>query len=412
MTKGKFDIEFSKWLQQIDVGEEADAVWNGIQDELDFIETWDHISAKLDEVKPQKGRVIPMRYLKVFLAAAAIILILFLPVRTLFEQASHPDIVSEQSNTTDEEQELTADESTPLIAAKNEADVVQSVASGVPPGNNIDEKSFAAYSSNELLPINESQDSEGMVSRNDGLALSEIQSLPFDANVLLASNAATLPHLIETDFKITPEPNESAGFSFRVVEVGLVYGFKNTWLLNHETRNGLNPTKLGNTIPTFHQDIGVSSSLELNNQHLFGLEFLWKSEAGQKYQQYINASYVERNITLDYLKLQAFYFWKNDRFPGQAIVGGYMGRLTMAEELVDKIRLNVDDSYSNLDFGLLAGYQLNIALKNRIIVKPGLRISYNLVNIFEGNDITPSYYKKTNNLSASFNVSLSYGFYK
>jgi hypothetical protein len=394
MTKSKFDTAYNKWLQQVDVGED-DAVWNEIQDELDFIETWDNISARLDEFKPQRGRVIPMFYLKMIAAAAAILLLLFFPVRYLVERADHPAVVSELSGVTEETEGITSDELTLLEAAKTEeVEVVHGIAPLAPPASIIVDKSLPSYSS------------------NDELALSKMQSLPPDASVLLTSSDATLSNLKETDFNISPEHDQYPGFSVRVVEVGLVYGYKNTWLLNHETRNGLNPGKLGNTLPTFHQDIGGSSSLMVNNRHLIGLEFLWKSEAGQKYQQYINASYVERNILLDYLKLQAFYIWEHDGFPGQAIFGGYVGRLTAAEELVDKTRLNVGDSYSNLDFGLLAGYQLNFALKNRFMVKPGLRVSYNLVNIFEGNDITPSYYKRTNNLSASFNISLSYGLYK
>jgi hypothetical protein len=62
MTKSRFDIEYNNWLQQVNVDGE-DTVWNEIQDELDFIETWDNISGKLDEIKPQKGSMVPIRYL-------------------------------------------------------------------------------------------------------------------------------------------------------------------------------------------------------------------------------------------------------------------------------------------------------------------------------------------------------------
>lgn len=411
MTRSKFDIAYNKWLQQLDVGED-DAIWNGIQDELDFIETWGNISATLDEVKPQRGRLFPMRYLKVLAAAAAIILLLFLPVRYLVERANYPAFISERSNLTEAKDETTSEEPILLKAAENEAEAAQSIVADIPGPDISYDQSLASFYGNELMHIIEGTDPISIGSRKDELALNRMHGIPLDVHGLLDSNDAISSGSIETEFYAISEAEASSDFSFRVLELGLVYGYKNTWLLNHETRNGLNPGKLGNTLPTFHQDIGVSSSIEVNNQHLFGLEFLWKSEAGQKYQQYINASYVERNITLDYLKLQAFYFYENERFPGQAIVGGYLARLTMAEELVNKIRLNVDDNYSKLDFGLLAGYQINIAFKNRIIVKPGLRVSYNLLNIFEGNDITPSYFKRTNNFSASFNVTLSYGLYK
>ena len=411
MTRSKFDIEFNKWLQQVNV-EEDDAVWNEIQDELDFIETWDNISAKLDEVKPQKGRIIPMRYLKVIAAAAAIILIMFLPVRYFIEQANHPTPISELNNEAEEKEKLTSDEPTTSTTLEDKVEIDQRTDREAPPADNVYKKLLASLSDKESTPIIESKDSEDTVFSKEEPALHKMSKLSFDENNLLASSDATLSHSIETEFNATTKPREASVFSLRISGVGLMYGYKNTWLLNYETRNGLNPKKLGNALPTFHQDIGVSSTLELNNRHLFGLEFLWKSETGQNYQQYINASFVEKDINLDYLKLQAFYFWENEKIPGQVIFGGYIARLTMAEEWHDKTRFIVNDSYSNLDYGLLAGYQFNIALKNRIIIKPGLRLSYNLVNIFEGNDITPSHFKRTKNLSASFNISLSYRFYK
>lgn len=411
MTRSKFDIEYNKWLQQVDV-EEGDNVWNEIQDELDFMETWDNISAKLDEVKPQKGRVVPMRFLKLLAATAAILLIMFLPVRYIIDQANQPTNISELSNEGEKTEETISDETALNKTAKDEDKLVTREVTKLPPENKLNEKSLASSASIELIPIIDSKDYESTAYSNEEIDLSKIQILPFDANTLLASNDAIPPLPSETEFKAISEPSKSSGISFRVVDIGLVYGYKNTWLLNNETRNGLNPSKLGSTLPTFHQDIGVSSAFEVNNRHLFGLEFLWKSEAGQDYQQYLNANYVEKKINLDYLKLQAFYLWENRRIPGQAIVGGYFAKLTMAEEQQAKTSFNVDNRYCDLDYGLLAGYQFNIALKNRIIIKPGVRVSYNLVNIFEGDAITPSHFKRTKNLAASFNISLSYRLFK
>jgi hypothetical protein len=410
MTRSRFDIEYSKRLQHIDV-EPRDDVWNEIQDELDFIETWDNISAKLDEVKPQRGRVVPMRYLKVLAAAAAVILIMFLPVRYFMDQLSQPTIISEIERKADESQELSSEETTPSSIAKEE-ELVQRGATMVTPPHRIDEKLLASSLSNDLVPIIETTNSESTANSNEEIDLYRIQTLPFDANTLLASNDAIPAILDETKFNTISETTGSSGISIRVLELGLVYGYKNTWLLNHETRNGLDPTKLGNTLPAFHQDIGASTTLQLNYKHQVGLEFLWKSEAGQNYKQYINASFVDRNINLNYLKLQAFYLRENHRIPGQAIVGGYFARLSMAEEQQDNTRFSVDGRYSDLDYGLIVGYQFDIALKNRIIIKPSVRVSYNLVNIFEGDEVTPSHFKTTKNLAASFNISLSYRFFK
>ena len=112
---------------------------------------------------------------------------------------------------------------------------------------------------------------------------------------------------------------KTSGSFMDVVDIGLVYGYKNTWLLNYETINGLNPKKLGNSLPTFHQEMGVLSTLAFKKNHRIGIEFLWRSETGQNYQQYINANYVNRNITLNYLKLQAFYIREHKIIPGRCV---------------------------------------------------------------------------------------------
>lgn len=407
MTKSRFDIEYNKWLQQVNAeGEEA--VWSKIQDELDFIETWDNISVKLDEVMPQKVWVVPMKYLKVLGAIAAIILIMFLPVRYLIEKTNPPAIISELSTGMEEKEELSPDEPDPLTAPMEEMEAVQIIVNEVPSVDDPINRLSAPLSGDEIKPVIVSKESGDTVLGKEEPFLRGIKYLQFDTDIIISRIGAILTEPIETEVSIIFEPIKSSRLSFRVAEIGLVYGYKNTWLLNHETFNGLNPRKLGNTLPTFHQDIGVTSSLVLNNRHLFGLEFLLKSGTGQNYQQYINASFVDRSINLDYLKLQAFYIRVNKRLPGQSIIGGYFARLTMAEEQQSRIRFSIEDSYSDMDYGLLAGYQFNIPIKNKIIFKPGVRVSYDLANIFKGDDITPSHFKKTRNLAASFNISLSY----
>ncbi|MDY0199047.1 MAG: hypothetical protein RBR68_14675 [Tenuifilaceae bacterium] len=410
MTSNKFDIDYNKWLQQVNV-DESDSVWNEIQDELDFIETWDNISAQLDEVKPQKVRVVAMRYLKPFAAAAAIILLMLLPVKYLADQAIQPIIISEQHIEESKTEELILGETIPI---KEDREDIQprKVDIETPPVNRFNRATSSTVSEEGLAELAKNVNTEGRVIDNDGVTFDRIQARTFNQYDYLATNDAVLPNFTKKQNAIYSEPSKYSGFAFRVVEIGLVYGYKNTWLLNHETRNGLDPKKLGNTRPTFHQDIGASSKVEFNNRHQIGLEFLWKSETGQNYQQYINASFVDKNINLNYSKLQAFYYWNSKKNQSQVIFGGYIARLSMAEEKQEKVRVSIDNSYTNLDYGILAGYQYNIAISNRIVIKPSFRVNYNLINIFKGDDIMPSHFKKTKNLAASFNVSLSYRFFK
>ena len=410
MTSSKFDIEYNKWLRQVDV-EDDDSVWGEIEYELDFIETWDNISARLDEIKPQKSKVVAMKYLKIFAAAAAIILLMFLPVKYFIEKAIQPSIISKQNNEVEQRGELITDEAPPVKKEKKDMDIAKIAEIEeieLPAIYQSYKKPSTYFLNNELTTLIDSIDTQDKVLNNEEIVFDRIQSRQLDAGNFLVSSVPILPDYIEKQTSIISEPGKASGVSFSVVDIGLVYGYKNTWLLNYETFNGLNPSKLGNSLPTFHQDIGATSTLAFNNRHLFGLEFFWKSETGQNYQQYINASFGERNIKLDYRKLQAYYIWDKNRIPGQAMLGGYIAKLTLAEEQLENAIFRVDDNYRNLDYGILAGYQFNIDLRNKIIIKPGVRVNYNLINIFEGDDIIPGHLKKTKNFAASFNISISY----
>ncbi|GAB1403680.1 hypothetical protein MASR1M74_17170 [Lentimicrobium sp.] len=435
MTNSKFDIQYNEWLRQVDVGEN-DSVWNEIQDELDFIETWDNISTHLDVVMPPSGGTVAMRYLKSFLVATAVLLLVILPVKHITDQVDQPVIFYGQSIEERTTVKEIPDETIPVKEKTRETSKLRSAAFDAPSASHTNQSPPSTGSEVTSAALTENRKDEGITeiisgnplvdkwaSRefknakkiakdNAGITVHRIQPLSFHGNYLLFANDAFSSNLRENQTSTHSSHLKSTGHTFRIAEIGVVYGYKNTWLLNYETRNGLDPKKLGNTRPTFHQDIGASATLELNGRHQIGLEFLVKSETGQNYEQYINARYIDKNIKLNYLKFQTFYCWDIDKIPGNAIFGGYVAKLEMAEVLQGKDKFGIDNSYTNLDYGLLAGYQFNIILNNRIIVKPGLRTTYNLINIFKGDDVMPGHFKKTKSFAASFNVSVSYRMFR
>ncbi len=223
-----------------------------------------------------------------------------------------------------------------------------------------------------------------------------------------ASRLAVMAERAVGDYEGTSGSTATSAPLIRIDDIGIVYGYKNTWLLNYETLNGLNPTRLGTTLPTFHHDLGITTTLAVRNRHRIGVEFLLISETGQNYQQYINASYVDRQITLSYVKLQALYLWNHSLIPGSTIIGGYIAGLGMAEEVQGLERFSVRGEYRDYDYGLIFGHQLSIPLVNSVVVSPGLRLNYNLINIFEGSADRPNIFKTTGNLTAGINVAISW----
>ncbi|MDY0343256.1 MAG: hypothetical protein RBR28_06765 [Lentimicrobium sp.] len=435
MKGSKFDMDYNEWLHQVDVGE-GDSVWEGVQDELDFMETWDNISTQLDVVMPPQGNGLAIKHLKPMVAAAALILLMLLPVKDITDHAVQPVIVSKQPAEVSKTELLIPDETIPVKVNKKETAGTHVALVDLPSEKPLDKNSSSIVLENSRKALVESENVKdapeikatdlkrvepGLIQNKNvenaaviekEILIHRIQPLSFDYNDLLVGYHPASSDLMKKRSSPLADPDNTSGFSIRVAEFGLVYAYKNTWLLNYETRNGLDPEKLGNTLPTFHQDIGATTTLEFNSRYRVGMEFLFKSESGQNYQQYINASFVDKNINLNYLKFQTFYYLDSKRIPGNAIVGAYIARLATAEEQLANTKFSIGQNYTRLDYGLLAGYQFNIAMGNRLMIKPGLRVNYNLNNIFKGDDIMPSRFKKTNNLSASFNVSITYGFHK
>ncbi len=269
-------------------------------------------------------------------------------------------------------------------------------------------KTSGYFTEVKSVAFSEKKENEDTLEKFEEYGITEIQNQKFRRKDLFVSDPDDLSlKPITLDLPVAKSERKSEPF-LHLADVGAFYSYKNTWLLNYETKNGLNPKKLGNTLLTFHQDIGILSTIAIKNQHFIGLEFLWRSGTGQNYQQYINASYVDRNIKLDYVKLQAYYIWDHRRIPGQTIIGGYTAKLKLAEDTRGKVTFNVNDEYRNLDYGLLIGYQFNIPLKNRIFISPGFRVTCDFINIYEGYAEAFNPFKKTNNIAAGINLSISY----
>lgn len=413
MKKNKFDIEYKNWLSQVD--EPADeSLWDEIENELDFVESWENISNELDS-RLAKKRVVPLFvYWKEAIAVAAMIFLIISPVKIINEY-----IIPSGDNIDN-------------IAAWFEPNLGKSIVNNVEPefsetyiGMNIQgfnavdvkiEEGVFNYLDNALELAQNDFDNNLLKNLNESIN-AELYMLKLNMDYSIFENIPAIVSISDKDDKFDDSfaqlfPDEKSSSFFRIVDVGFVYGYKNTWLLNHETRKGLDPTKLGNTVLTFHYDIGASSTWAINGKPAIGIEFLWRSETGQKYQQYINASFVDKEINLRYMKLQSYYIYDYKNIPGQSLIGGYVAKLDIGEETQGEKKFNVNQNYSDYDYGVFLGYEINIPVYNKLVFTPGLRVSYNLVNIFEGDDNIPGYLKNTKNLSAGFNLAVSYRIFK
>jgi len=87
MSKDRFNIWYNKWLGRID--EDADeSLWNEIEDELDFRETWQNISGRLDKIDISVKPVTKKRsFLKEIIGIAASILLVLATTKYLSDRS-------------------------------------------------------------------------------------------------------------------------------------------------------------------------------------------------------------------------------------------------------------------------------------------------------------------------------------
>jgi hypothetical protein len=405
MSKDRFNIWYNKWLGQID--EDADeSLWNEIEDELDFRETWQNISGRLDKIDISVKPVTKKKsYLKEIIGIAAGILLVLGTAKYINDRSLEMPVSTAISLTGSLDQKVKTITGNALRQA----------------GSGIMVTGLPGRRVRELLPAERDfgyqrtgqtrvTDGDRPASRTSLTASQQLTARPLDnkrPEMTLAINSGYLPSQYDLQDNISVSDGSRNLIGFK--DAGLVLGYKNTWLLNHETFNGLNPSRLNSTLPTYRQEIGAATTMVLNRRTAFGIEFFWRSEIGQNYQQYINASYIDRKISLDYLKFQAFYLWDPVRgVPGEVLLGGYYSILKTGRETRGEDRFDIRQNYSDTDYGILLGYQLTINVQDRLVVKPGFRFNYNMRNIFEGDNFVPSHLKKTNSLSAGFNISVAY----
>jgi hypothetical protein len=363
----------------------------------------------LDKAKPATRRIAIKPYRRYIAAAAAILLLIITSVYFLREYInphSGPDPLLTEGINKEKETYTESD----INQEAHPLDSIQKTAVVPVPATRFAGTAAGRAGKVKPLPSSDRKENYDIVDRKEEYLIAGINYQQSGLPDLYVNHAGELAPLdISTDPGVVKSDKRS-GPVIRISDVGASYSYKNTWLLNYETKNGLNPTKLGNTLLTFHQDMGVFSTIAFNDRPLIGLEFYWRSETGQNYQQYINASYVDRSIRLNYFKLQAYYIWDHRNIPGQTIAGAYVGKLKMAEDVQGMVTINVEDKFRNSRLGLLLGYQFNIPLKNKIFISPGLRVTYDPTNAYERNSADSNPFKKTSQLAACINIGVSYKF--
>jgi len=198
---------------------------------------------------------------------------------------------------------------------------------------------------------------------------------------------------------------------------GLIAIFKNTWLLNNETFEGLKSESLNSSEIVFFPDMGLSLNYSINSRWQIQADGFFFSRAGQLYYGYYYGHYARKEITLGYstMALSVKYrFYDNlhlvPRYSVNLLAGGYISSLNQANQIINTDLQDIKSEYRKSDFGIRLGGEIELHLLDNFSLAPGLFLSLGIPNIYKGDGYIPGNLRITHNGSAEFHLTFYYHF--
>jgi hypothetical protein len=406
-------MNINEWYKKIvDSGTEAppEAVWEGLQDQLDVDAVWTRLDASLSS-HARKKRI----------AAFAVAATLFLAVSTLgLWYILSPGSIHDpkQAAQLEQEQEEVAGDTLSAIAQLDEIIADDKGIFSLPTPN---EKEPRAKQDLQLVQISSQDDFQ------PGQFLEtvfETAVIPIKALPILLADAQIHKKQINTfDFSPSSLGNDNittyTGDAvwpenlLSSVYIGLTGQLANTWMLNDKTISGLKSDELTFTDPSFGSNFGLQIGAGLTQRLGLRAEIMWLNRNRQTYREYMNGKFVTNDIILDYysFKLLARYNAGSYASPHYLLAGAYTGFMQQATQTINGVSRYVDNEYENLDYGVILGYEYPFPLTGHLTFTPGLFAQMGLNNVFSGNERIPDFLNRTHNASLNLSFAISYSFY-
>jgi len=198
------------------------------------------------------------------------------------------------------------------------------------------------------------------------------------------------------------------------ISIGVSSVMKDTWLINKETKDGLDKNNMNTTRVELYTDFGINVMYAISRRwSLEGVGY-YSSTVGQSYYQYINGDYSKKRITLKYTSLELAAKFSNydtrlyPNFRMYTIIGPYFSKLHSAKQDINGNTINLTSNYLNIDYGVVLGQEAVFRLFNRFAIAPGIRVKIGVPNIYTGESAMASSIKRTHSGSIDFRLALYY----
>lgn len=248
-------------------------------------------------------------------------------------------------------------------------------------------------------------------------------TFPFE-KLLISSGSPSQNILPQSKPENTDEENRSSswdGSSFggrniilNKFSVGISLTEKNAWMLSQETFDGLNRQTLNTSQVKFLSDFGFIVRFSPNENWSFEGNGFFLSRSGQTYKQYKYGIYGTKAYDLRYVsfELSARYSMpKSLNTPNikfYPVAGAYISHLNAAYKIINQQKYDVSYEYIPIDYGLIAGYEVEFLILNRIALTPGFRIKFGLPNIFTDQPGLPKELHAARNASLELRLNMTF----
>jgi hypothetical protein len=426
--------------------------WDEISTQLDIEETWDSVSMELDNVLPLNNafkKTSADSNLFIFTRAAILIsplvLILLLMLSDNRTPGFYPSAISETAVNIDSAGQPVIIRNNEKAIPESELTVKETKAVSWPiytqePKNaesgNLLPQPRKIYAE-ETIPVNVSSTPEpeiefpaitisqgnATVAIADGNISINVDPVVLPPGQPILRSVVLMPYTIVKPISGTREvtSNKSTGNTLlltgRKIRMnrfsgGISITEKNTWLISQETFDGFDRQELNTTKAKFINDFGIILRYTLSERWSFeGSSFLL-SKTGQSYKQYLNGIYSTKIYELKYtsFEMSARYAMRKilniNNLKSYSVAGGYISHLSSAHETINRSLNDISPDYDPVDYGIVLGYEVEIAIINRFAVTPGVRIKYGIPNIFADQPGNPDELHTTRNASLEFRLNL------
>jgi hypothetical protein len=418
--------------------EEIDEIWNEISTEMDLGEVWKEISSDLDIVMPVETN---SGLFAKSIAAALIILIGMVPVKKtiLDSHINQPEnLIETRQNEQSAEMMIKNKSGDSKIAeqAKMTIDILPALKRSLNKSEYGNNRIPLERDRNDLTRETENPANDKVVFQVSFVSETADSNIDAPDNHNINEKPNILPAVLPEDelkrinvYKKTDSEklkigniSSLRGNSFPSTErgkisIGLITLFKNTWLLNQETFDGLKSKSLNSSEIVFFPDVGLTMNYSLNKNWLIQADGFLFSNTGQKYIEYLYGHYERKKITLRYSTIALsvkYIFTGSERLVPRSsinlLAGGYFSVLNYASQKIDTDLENIQSQYEKFDFGVRLASEFELQIFNRLSLAPGVSLSIGIPNIYKGNSMIPANLIRTHNGSVDFQLTIYYHF--